>query len=245
MRLGDDPNTPGEFSGDSIEYYQECWEAYESTWSFLGIETDFDRYQDASDFAPIDQQVEIIHEITSLFIDDIQSKPWSTKSNMYTVRIDELKKQDQKCELSPALFHTSNYKLIHQAFVDQLVELRAVYVLIGIHRHRVATGAWPRELHEISDEHLPLKMIDPHTGNAFGYALIDDQPTLWSGGSDRDDDQGSALLENKDHFRFSHMFQWFTLDQWDALDDDQRKALDGDLVQFPPDESERWGNEEH
>jgi len=93
---------------------------------------------------------------------------------------------------------------------------------------------------------MRIDPIDWHTGEPFGYDLVDGAPLLWSGGPDRDNDGGFACnpFLHPEGVSPNLNSSWFTLDEWDAMNEYEQGQYDGDWILFPPDELDRWGNEE-
>ncbi len=99
-------------------------------------------------------------------------------------------------------------------------------------------GDWPESLEDISFEHLGVDPIDMHTGEIFNYALIVGEPLLWSGGPDRDNDGGFAVesymeqwpTEPYGEYSINPVRSWFTLDQWDAMSEEDQAKYDGDWI---------------
>jgi hypothetical protein len=64
---------------------------------------------------------------------------------------------------------------------------------IALHRHRLATGAFPKDLQSLVPAYLPELPVDPITGGPLHYRLDDrGNPVVYSVGGDRVDDGGYA-----------------------------------------------------
>jgi len=100
-------------------------------------------------------------------------------------------------------------------------------VVLSIYRHRALHGAWPTSLAEIDPKVLPIPAIDYYSGDPLRYTLINGEPRLWALGTDRDDDGGRPVPREEDASNLG--WNWFALDEWKALSDDQRAKYDGDL----------------
>jgi hypothetical protein len=69
---------------------------------------------------------------------------------------------------------------------------------IALHRHRLATGAFPKQLADLVPTYLPELPVDPITGGPLHYRLDEKgNPVVYSVGGDRVDDGGYAPV-NKD-----------------------------------------------
>ncbi len=68
-------------------------------------------------------------------------------------------------------------------YPDSAAALRSgTLTLLGIRRYELRTGLLPATLNELSPEDLSTKAIDPFSGGAFGYKLIDPATTPGGGG---------------------------------------------------------------
>lgn len=100
---------------------------------------------------------------------------------------------------------------------------------IALELFRRHNGAYPGALDALVPDYLPAVPPDRFTGKPLNYALIDAQPTLWSVGVDRDDDQGRAP-EGRDQSS-----QWLSVQQVQSHLDSRMGAIgyDGDWVLWP------------
>jgi len=73
----------------------------------------------------------------------------------------------------------------------------------------------------------PDPTIDYYSGEPLRYALVNNEPRLWALGADRDDDGGR--IRKRETSTVNPAYTWFALDEWDALSDEQRADLDGDI----------------
>lgn len=72
----------------------------------------------------------------------------------------------------------------------------AAAAAVALHRHALATGAWARSLNDLVPEFLPQTPRDMFTGEPLRYRPPGDaeaSPTLYSVGSDKDDDGGRRV----------------------------------------------------
>jgi len=100
-------------------------------------------------------------------------------------------------------------------------------IAFSIYRHRARHGEWPLSLRSIDPGVLPIPAIDYYSGEPLRYALVNNEPRLWALGADRDDDGGR--IRKRETSTVNPAYTWFALDEWDALSDEQRADLDGDI----------------
>jgi hypothetical protein len=112
-------------------------------------------------------------------------------------------------------FHRDNYQTACQITV------------ISIYRHRARHGEWPASLAGIDPEVLMLPAIDYFSGKPLRYMLVDGEPRLWALGADRDDDGGRPVSRDED--APNPGWDWFALNEWEAMSKEQRGEYDGDL----------------
>ena len=76
-------------------------------------------------------------------------------------------------------------------------ERDATLVAIALELHRRRHGALPEALTDLTPMLLPEVPLDPFTGEALRYRVIDGRPVVYSVGADRDDDGGQAHPDRK------------------------------------------------
>lgn len=189
-------------------------------------------------FAPATEQVRIVQAIGEAFARDAAT-PWHSIEFLASERMfSSLAEADHDGLLTPAISRFIYYDASLELELFAGMQLRSALTLLGIHRHRAITGAWPAALADIDPEIMRFDPIDPHSGQPFGYAVIDDQPTLWSAGPDRDNDDGRPIPEPpappEGEFPRTPSLQWFTLNEWAALPPEVQAEYDGDILLFPP-----------
>lgn len=197
-------------------------------------------------FAPLEDQVAMLQRMTTLLIEDIESYPPTQRALGINQLVFQLIVDGDSVAYLPALQITKTNGLTVSIVRKSTIEARAAVVLLAIHRHRIAAGRWPETLEEIALEHMHIDPIDLHTGKPFGYKIVDRAPFLWSGGPDRDDDNGYIYgpFNHPDGTLAKLTTSWFTLDQWDAMGENEQEKYNGDWILFPPNQSSMWGNEE-
>lgn len=188
--------------------------------------------------APASEQVRVFKAITAAYARDTAT-PWHDREDLESARLFKaIVAADPHGRLAPALDRFTLY--CSYIWIDLKAEarVRAALTMIGVHRHRAITGAWPATLADIHPTVMRFDPIDPHSGQPFGYAVIDDQPTLWSAGPDRDNDDGRPIPEPpappEGELPRVPSLAWFTLNEWAALPPEVQAEYDGDIVLFPP-----------
>lgn len=209
---------------------------------------------DAS-FAPASEQIRVYYEMVEAFARDA-TRPWHARQDLESAQLFRtLVEADPQGRLAPALSQFTLYSSRSIGTqVRQEVKFRAALTMLAVHRHRARTGKWPELLAEIDPGVMRSDPIDPHSGEPFGYAVIDDQPTLWSAGPDRDNDDARPIPEpagpdrdNDDgrpipgppaplpgEFPEAPSRRWFTINEWNALPPEVQAEHDGDIPLFPP-----------
>lgn len=189
-------------------------------------------------FAPANEQARIVQAIGEAFTSDTTT-PWHSIEFLESERMfKRLAEADHDGRLTPALSRFIYYDALLQLEFSAEIQLRSTLTLLGIHRHRAITGAWPATLADIDPAVMRFEPVDPHSGQPFGYAVIDDQPTLWSAGPDRDNDDARPIPEPpalpEGELPRVPSLAWFTLNEWAALPPEVQAEHDGDILLFPP-----------
>lgn len=204
------------------------------------------------EFAPLDQQINILKEYNGALIADFMAYPPTVQRSHVKQFLDDLQTNRDAVSFVPALMYKQMSEILAGIYVLHEVEVRSAIVVLAIHRHRLATGDWPESLEDISFEHIRVDPVDLHTDEVFNYAIIEGNPLLWSGGPDRDNDGGFSAVPfmetitslPDEEYSTNPVHSWFTLDEWETLSNDEQAKYDGDWILFPPADSDRWGNEQ-
>jgi hypothetical protein len=188
--------------------------------------------------APASEQVRVFNAIAAAYERDTAT-PWHAREDLESARLFKaMVEADPQGRLAPALDRFTLFNSNDGIDLAAEIEFRAALTMIGVHRHRARTGAWPATLTDIDPTVMRSDPIDPHSGQPFGYAVIDDQPTLWSAGPDRDNDDARPIPEPpappEGEFPRDPSRQWFTLNEWAALPPEVQAEHDGDILLFPP-----------
>lgn len=186
--------------------------------------------------APASEQVRIFNAINAAYARDT-AIPWHAREDLESARLFKaIVEADPHGRLAPALDRFMMYNSNFGIDLAAEIELRAALTMIGVHRHRARTGAWPAALADIDPDVMRFDPIDPHSGQPFGYAVIDEQPTLWSTGPDRDNDDARPIPRDPaEEWPTRHTLKgWFTLNEWAALPPEVQAEYDGDIPLFPP-----------
>ncbi len=205
------------------------------------------------EFAPLDQQIVMLKEYNAALIADYKAYPPLVCTSHFKLLANDLSINKDTISFLPAFQFTGLNDILASVNILDTIEVRSTIIILAIHRHRLATGEWPKSLEDISSEHLRVDPIDMHTGDPFGYTVMNNRPRLWSGGPDGDDDDGTSVkpvmkkspIEPYDEYEVDPVRTWFTLDQWDALSEEDQAKYDGDWILYPPKWKDRWGNEEY
>lgn len=188
-------------------------------------------------FAPASEQIRIHTALTEAYARDAARAPHEIDDLESARLFRALMDSDPDRRLAPALSRFMLYGNFLEHDLRFEMQARAALTLLGVHRHRVRTGAWPATLAEIDPTVMRFDPIDPHSGKPFGYAVIDDRPTLWSAGPDRDNDDGRPIPQpNAPGFGSPSIpaHRWFTRNEWNALPPEVQAEHDGDIILFPP-----------
>lgn len=204
------------------------------------------------EFAPLDQQIDFLKEYNKALIADFMAYPPTVQRSHVKQFLDDLQTNRDAVSFVPALMYKQMSETLAGTHILHEVEVRSAIVVLAIHRHRLATGDWPGSLEDISFEHIRVDPVDLHTDEVFNYAIIEGNPLLWSSGPDRDNDGGFSAVpfmetipsQPEEEYSTNPVRSWFTLDEWEALSDDEQAKYDGDWILFPPADSDRWGNEQ-
>jgi hypothetical protein len=188
--------------------------------------------------APASEQIRVFNAIVAAYVRDTAT-PWHAREDLESARLFKaMADADPQGRLAPGLDRFSLYCSFIWIDLREEMRLRAVLTMLGVHRHRARTGTWPHSLAEIDPTIMRFDPIDPYSGEPFGYAVIDDQPTLWSAGPDRDNDDGRPIPEPPpaaaNEWPRDPARNWFTLNEWAALPPEVQAEHDGDIVLFPP-----------
>ncbi len=222
-------------TGYSEEYLKEIWD----TLGNLGIVSllDFSRYEQDPDFsqvgsiqpAPPDDIFKLISELLSALEQDLSADVATQQSthlmNQHRASFgsqDEIARNIGAYLLSKILHMVlDNHRVSQYDSVNHIVE-------IAIHRHRVRHGHWPESLSTIDPQTLPIPAMDLYANKPLRYVLMNNKPRLWALGADRDDD-GGRPGNSKDIQFLADQSSWFSHDEWDAMDQEIRDQLDGDV----------------
>lgn len=92
---------------------------------------------------------------------------------------------------------TAPLRMLVEAHDEAIVRRRGLLVRCAIERHRLRTGAYPASLEEVTTAAEDRRFVDPFSGRAFIYRVIDPAGDrwgrgylLWSTGPDGKDDGG-------------------------------------------------------
>ena len=101
---------------------------------------------------------------------------------------------------------------------------------IALELYRRSRGSYPDALDQLTPGFLPAVPPDRFTGGPIAYAISDGQPRLWSVGTDRDDDGGTAPTGSRDESG-----RWLAKEQALARLADPKEApnFDGDWILWP------------
>ncbi|MGB3407172.1 MAG: hypothetical protein WBA67_06725, partial [Jannaschia sp.] len=191
-----------------------------------------------SEFAPAAEQIRVYRLLAEAFARDAARTRHSIIELESERLFRTLVSSDPDGRLAPALTLFYLHDTLFNSDFRADLQFRAALTFLAVHRHRACTGQWPESLAAIDPEIMRFDPIDPHSGQPFGYAVIDDQPTLWSAGPDRDNDDGRSILRRPalpegelPQFQSRH---WFTINEWNALSPEVQAEHDGDIPLFPP-----------
>ncbi|MCC5823657.1 MAG: hypothetical protein LAT64_11010 [Phycisphaerales bacterium] len=189
-------------------------------------------------FAPASEQIRVYTAIAEAYARDAARKPHAIEELESARLFRSTLGADPDRRLAPALSRFFNHNISFELDLRYDIRLRATLTILAVHRHRARTGAWPESLADIDPAVMRFDPIDPHSGEPFGYAVIDDQPTLWSAGPDRKNDDARPIPQPpappEGEFPRRPHHRWFTLNEWNALPPEAQAEYDGDIILFPP-----------
>jgi hypothetical protein len=110
------------------------------------------------------------------------------------------------------------------------LERDGLLAAIAVERYRRVHGDWPERLDALVPDILPAVPVDRFDGRGLRYAVVDGRPRLYSVGSDRDDDGGTAGSATR------HRPPWFSADEVDGTRSRtgvRGSIPDGDWVLWP------------
>ncbi len=188
-------------------------------------------------FAPLDEQLAVLQRGFEAVEADLNAQPWSQYDLYFDEFILEIKRKRDWAQYLPALSCALSRSWMNEQNHRASTEARAAIIVLAIHRHRLQTGDWPKTLAEIDPKIMRIVPTDPLSGESFGYAIVGGGPELWAAGPDRDNDGGlliSSAPTESEEYSSNRERQWFTLNQWDEMSDQERDSYDGDWIIFPP-----------
>ena len=97
----------------------------------------------------------------------------------------------------------------------------AVLIALAAKLYELDHGRWPGSIDELVPDILSAVPPDPVTGKPLKYAVINDEPVIYSVGFDRDDDGGVAVERPVDD------------EAWPKWISDPADAPDGDWILWP------------
>lgn len=191
-----------------------------------------------SEFAPAAEQIRVYRLLAEAFARDAARTRHNTAELESERLFRTVVSSDPDGRLAPALTLFYVHDTVFNSDFRADLQFRAALTILAVHRHRARTGQWPDTLAAIDPEIMRSDPIDPHSGQPFGYAVIDDRPTLWSAGPDRDNDDGrpipNAPAPPEGELPQAPSLRWFTINEWNALPPEVHAEYDGDIPLFPP-----------
>ncbi len=201
----------------------------------LLILTEEDRKR--TQFAPLIDQLAVLRELFLAIESDLDADPFLLRSSRLDEVLNQVENDEDLIEYLPVLANANASRIMLRLQRGRSIQVRSAVIVLGIHRYRLQTGGWPASLEELKQSAQKINLVDPSTGESFGYSIINNKPLLWSGGPDRDNDGGIAINPppsfGKNESAFRSEVLWFTLDEWDALSLEQQSSYDGDWIHFP------------
>lgn len=177
--------------------------------------------------APVTQQIAIHERILIAMKEDLSASPVTMVEPRTSVQMRAHLSGDGASRFIPIFVDTALWRPQLGSIHRHNYQTANQITVIAIYRHRARHGVWPLSLRELDSEILPIPALDYFSGKPLRYTLIDGEPRLWALGADRDDDGGRPVL--REEGKLSPGWDWYALDEWDALSDDRRAEYDGDL----------------
>lgn len=131
----------------------------------------------------------------------------------------------------PARVIITTLHRVHTQYAQSLTELNATRLLIAAHRHKLTHGSFPQTLADFDPTFLTFTPTDLFTGNPLHYRLADNQPLIYSSGTDRDDDNARPLLD-EDGIPIDPP-PFYPLDPLKEILKNDPQSIDGDWVLTP------------
>jgi hypothetical protein len=134
---------------------------------------------------------------------DLAVEPWTLATLHHEVYVSTLPSRGFAKTvhiMSPALSKAFG------SFVAIEQERRGVLAALAIHRFRVAHARYPQTLEELVPDYLNDVPIDLQSGQPLRFVHRDGQPYVYSIGSDRDDDGGRVVSDERYYYKAALWF---------------------------------------
>lgn len=184
---------------------------------------------------PRSEQREFLKKYWVLLYEDIVIKPHLIRSFRHEEAFVNLSREEGMRFMPAAGVVAAgvlgDYRRYYDRSIQGTIPFRVTQLIISLHQHKLRVGSFPSSLDSLNSDLERQLLVDPYSGQSIVYKLVDGQPLIYSLGPDRDDDNGKPILDEEGNVNYWPDF--LTLDELDALDDDERAEIDGDWILYP------------
>ncbi|PCI10698.1 hypothetical protein COB72_02905 [bacterium] len=180
----------------------------------------------------LQDQVALADELFELALAEMNTSPHKLRAFGYSALIDKLATEEESLfENAPVVVFIPDFsRMYKRASQAQAVE-SATTLLVALHHHHRMCGEFPATLDKLDPYFLADVPIDPYSGRALRYVLVDSRPVIYSLGPDRDDDGRRPVLGEDGNPKAWPNF--LTLDELEAINATDPASIDGDWILYP------------
>jgi hypothetical protein len=185
-----------------------------------------------SSFAPLDEQLDFVHTYFSMLKSEISVLPHQIQSSQCSEMLNNaLNDVETLKKYRLSLLSLPSIDRLLTINTQSSTSLNATRLLIAAHRHKLTHGSFPQTLADFDPTFLTFTPTDLFTGNPLHYRLADNQPLIYSSGTDRDDDNARPLLD-EDGIPIDPP-PFYPLDPLKEILKNDPQSIDGDWVLTP------------
>ncbi|MFK7758952.1 MAG: hypothetical protein AB8C13_03275 [Phycisphaerales bacterium] len=174
---------------------------------------------------PLEDQLKLHQLLVDALEHDLMQDPATQQSLRFSQLIEDRLSGDDTHRFFPIISSIINWRMVLgvQNFYDYIA--RNNLVILGIYRHRLQTGDWPKTLDDIDPALLPYSTTDFYSGKPLGYRYPRKTPSLWIHGIDRHYEGGLFNIKNSE----IDMMTWFSIEEWNAMSVEEQIEHCGDF----------------